>query len=280
MSTTNTKKARKTQAEKQNDLLQYRDLLFRCLSKWYWFALSAILCVTLATFYILRQAPVFTRSMEIQIKSETQGKSMPGGVQGFSDLGIFRSSTNVNNELRALQSPDNMNEIVRLLHLDMNYSIDGTFHDKTLYGHNLPATATIGGLDDDATVSFDMKLNGNKVKLSNFVFDKEKLPGEVQGALNDSIHTPVGNIYVEPSDIYHGDIKYPVIHVVRVSYRVASEFYLRRLGVDLADKMADVLIISISDVSTQRAEDILNTLIVVYNDKWLKDKNKVTESTS
>ena len=125
--------------DKQNDLLQYRDMLFKCLSKWYWFVLSLLVCLGFATLYIMRKAPVYTRSMEIQIKSETQGKSMPGGVQGFSDLGIFRSSTNVNNELRAFQSPDNMNEIVRIMNLDMNYSVDGTFHDYTLYGRNLPA---------------------------------------------------------------------------------------------------------------------------------------------
>lgn len=274
---------RRVVEDKQNDLLQYRDMLFKCLSKWYWFVLSLLVCLGIATLYILRKPPVYTRSMEIQIKSETQGKSMPGGVQGFSDLGIFRSSTNVNNEQRAFMSPDNMNEIVRIMHLDMNYSVDGTFHDYTLYGKNLPVAVTIGGLDDNDRVTFDMQLNGSKVTLSKFTFfnnENKKWDVEVNGPLGDSIRTPVGNIIIEPNETYHGNQQYPVIHVMRVSYRVAMEVYLRRLSVELADKMADVLVISMSDVSPQRAEDILNNLIVVYNDKWVKDKNKVTESTS
>lgn len=71
---------KRLQEDSQNDLLQYRDMLFKCLSKWYWFLISLVVCLGFATLYILRKAPVYTRSMEIQIKSETQGKSMPGGV--------------------------------------------------------------------------------------------------------------------------------------------------------------------------------------------------------
>ena len=94
--------------ENNNDLLQIKELLLGCLAKWYWFLLSVILCVGIAVFYILRTPPVYERSTEVQIKSEGQGKSMPGGIQSFNDLGIFRANTNVQNELRAFISPDNM----------------------------------------------------------------------------------------------------------------------------------------------------------------------------
>ena len=37
---------------------------------------------------------------------------------------------------------------------------------------------------------------------------------------------------------------------------------------------------SIDDASVQKAEDILNTLIEVYNEKWIQDKNQIAVSTS
>lgn len=59
-----------------------------------------------------------------------------------------------------------------------------------------------------------------------------------------------------------------------------TQSYLNRLQVNLADKNADVISLSIKDVSTQRAQDILNTLIAVYNENWVRDKNQIANSTS
>ncbi len=274
-------KKKATQTENEG-LIQLRDLFFKCLSKWYWFVISLIICVGVAMLYILRTPPVYTRSTEIQIKSEGQGKSMPGGIQSFNDLGIFRTSTNVNNELKAFKSPDNMFEIVRRLHLDMNYSIDGHFHPHTLYGRQLPVVATIGGLGDEETAAFDIDLKGDKVALSDFVINGEKVKGEVVGKFNDSINTPIGNVYIASTDRYNTKSKssYPTIHVRRSGIYPTSMSYLGKLGVGLDNKETDVITITCHDVSTQRAEDILNMLIVVYNESWVKDKNKITESTS
>ena len=41
-----------------------------------------------------------------------------------------------------------------------------------------------------------------------------------------------------------------------------------------------VINLSIKDVGVRRAEDILNTLISVYNENWVKDKNQIAISTS
>ena len=49
---------------------------------------------------------------------------------------------------------------------------------------------------------------------------------------------------------------------------------------NLSDKNADIIALSIKDVSTQRAQDILNTLIAVYNENWVRDKNQIANSTS
>lgn len=271
---------KKPQQNKQDDWLQIRDLLVQCLNKWYWFVISLAICVGIAIFYILRTPPVYNRTTEIQIKSEGQGKSMPGGVQSFNDLGIFRTSTNVNNELKAFQSPDNMYEIVRRLHLNTSYSIDGHFHAHTLYGRQLPVEVSIGGLGEEESASFDLDLDGKTAKLSSFILNGEKMKGDAKGNLNDSIKTPIGNVYVASTERYHGAGSYPTIHIARSGVYSAVMRYLGEISVGLDGKESDVITIGCRDVSTQRAEDILNMLIVVYNEKWVQDKNKITESTS
>ena len=270
--------------EKGNDFMQIKEFLYIFLGKWYWFLLSVIICVGIALFYILRTPPVYERSTEIQVKSEERGKSMPGGVQSFNDLGIFRSSTNVYNEMQAFSSPDNMNEIVRILNLDMNYSIDGRFHKHTLYGRNLPFQVTIGGIADNESVAFDLLVKGNHVSLSNLKYfddgDEVESKAEIKGNLNDSIKTPVGKIYVAPTESFLPTESYPTIHVNRSTIYATSRHYLGAINLGLVNKESDVLSISCRDVSPQRAEDILSTLIKVYNQRWVDDKNQVTESTS
>ena len=48
----------------------------------------------------------------------------------------------------------------------------------------------------------------------------------------------------------------------------------------LNSKNSTVIDITYKDVSIQRAEDFLNTIISVYNENWVKDKNQIAVSTS
>ena len=68
--------------------------------------------------------------------------------------------------------------------------------------------------------------------------------------------------------------------VTKSSLYGVTRGYAAALTVGLRDEKASVIDLSISDVSTQRAEDVLNTLIAVYNDNWIREKNTVTASTS
>lgn len=52
------------------------------------------------------------------------------------------------------------------------------------------------------------------------------------------------------------------------------------LKASINDSKASVIDLTINDVSIQRAEDILNTLISVYNENWVRDKNQIAVSTS
>ena len=126
-----------TQNQTQEESVQLMDLLYKCLSKWYWFVISAALCLALAVFYVLKTPPVYTRSAEIQIKTNSRGQSISTDAE-ISQLGLFNTNTNVYNEIKAFGAKSLMQEVVKRLNLDMNYTTDGRFHDNVLYGRSLP----------------------------------------------------------------------------------------------------------------------------------------------
>ena len=267
---------------RQEESVQLMDLVYKCLSKWHWFVISVILCLGLAIFYVLKTPPVYTRSAEIMIKTNSRGRSIAGEGDAFSELGLFNTNTNVYNEIKALAAKSNMLEVVKRLNLDMNYTTDGRFHDNVLYGSSLPFTAEIVDIPEQVPASFDLSVNASgAVSLSNFVFNGE--PAEknlvVEGAFADTLSTPAGLVLIVPT-VYYEAKEYPTVHVRRSSYRSAVSRYSSELSVSLSDKMSQVVQLTVNDISIRRAEDVLDMLVEVYNENWVADKNQIAVSTS
>ena len=110
-------------AERNEEPLSVKDFLFICLSKWHWFVISLIITLVVAVFYILRTQPLYTRASQVMIKSDSKGSSISGAMGDFSDIGIFATSSSVDNEIIAIQSPSVMAEVVRRLQLDMPWMV-------------------------------------------------------------------------------------------------------------------------------------------------------------
>lgn len=268
-------------AGQANDFLRLSDLLYLCLAKWKWFVLSLVLTCGIAVFYLLRTPPVYTRTAAVLIKEDSKGKSVSSGLESFSELGIFQSTTNVDNELIAFSSPAVMAEVVGRLRLDMNYMVSGKFHRKVAYGISLPATVTMRDFPENESASFTMKiLADSTVVLSEFVRNGEDVGGdEVRGSLSELIATPLGLMNVEPALCYVRGESYE-LYVSKSSFSRAVDVCLSNLSVALSSDKSSVINLTFKDHSIQRAEDVLNTLIVVYNENWVKDRNQIAVSTS
>lgn len=64
------------------------------------------------------------------------------------------------------------------------------------------------------------------------------------------------------------------VYVSRIGYQAATRNYTSRLSVVLSDDKSTVIKLSFDDVCIQRAEDILNTVIAVYNETGLRTRTK------
>lgn len=268
---------------KTDDFIRIQDLYYLCLAKWRWFVLSLVVCLGIATIYLLKTPPVYTRTASLLIKEESKGQSLSGDVgASFSDLGLFQSNTNVNNELISLQSPAVMFDVVKRLHLEVDYSTEGSFYPQVRYGQNLPLTVSFAGLADNETAGLTVEpVRPQGVKLTSFVHNGEKVDGEVVGALNDSLVTPIGKVVIRPAAGYVDWQKSSEpLTVSRSGLNSAVSRYAGGLSVALNDEKATIIDLSFRDVCIQRAEDILNTVIAVYNENWIKDKNQIAVSTS
>ena len=270
-----------TKPGQPDDFLRIQDLLYLCLAKWKWFVLSLAVCLGFAAVYLLRTPAVYTRTASVLIKEDSKGKSVSSDLESFSEFGLFQSSTNVNNELIAFQSPALMTEVVKRLRLDMNYFVPGKFHRQVAYGLTLPVDVTINDLPENESAGFTLEVQPDStLLLSDFTRNGTELDGkDIKGRLLDSITTPLGKIIIHTTPNYVKGETY-TLYVGKSSLYNAVNSYASNLSVSLNNEKASVVDLSFRDNSTQRAEDVLSMLISVYNENWVKDKNQIAVSTS
>lgn len=262
-----------------------------CLRKWKWILLSLVIFMGVGFLYILRQQPVYERQEQILIEDQESG-GMGSMASSFSALGLLSTNTNVYNELIAITSPAVMYEVVTRLNLDIDYTRKKLPHGITLYGTNLPIEVKFHDVGDEGNGSFRIDLNADgSARLYKFrevtedgtiKYDKEINLKRFGGM----IKTPLGIIELSKNKLYKApenpkDIEDGMtIVVTKQAKQDAVEKYMKKLSGDLTDEDAEVIDLTIKDVSVQRAVDILNTTIDVYNENWIADKNKMAVATS
>ncbi len=270
------------QLEENESSMSIKDFFYLCLAKWRWFVLSLVVVLGAAALYLLTTPPVYTRSTSLLLKFEQGPRSSITDAAGvLGDLNLFQSYTNVNNEILSLQSPALMTEVVKRLGLNVNYSTDGTFHKEVLYGLARPYEVEFEDFADNAGVSFTITPEDDgTLTLDHFRLDGDKYRGEVTAYVDSLTSTPIGTLVVRqlvPSDT---TVLGKPVYVSRSGYSAAGKAYAKKLVVGQSDDESTVIDLSIEDVSPQRAEDLLNTVIAIYNENWIKDKNQVAVSNS
>lgn len=254
------------------------DILYRTLHHWPWVLLSLVVCVGAAVVYLLCTPKVYTTTASIMIKDEAAGKS--AGAEDFGDFGLFQNKTNIQNEITTLKSADLMEEVVRRLDLDMNYYIPGRFHDVVAYGSNLPVRVEMPGFAENGSALFRVEVDGaGKVSVSDVKSGDLKSEERVQGAMNDTLMTVVGPMVVVAAEGYKPG-EAVELNVVKAPVSATAGGYESRMVIAMSGDKSSVINLTVTDQSTQRAQALLSTLIGVYNEYWIRDKNQIAVSTS
>jgi len=258
------------------------DVLASFGAHWYWFIISVAICLSVAWYHLATTSPVYTRSAMLLIKDESKGASVANIASEMQDIGLVASKSNLSNELISLKSPTLMTQVVRELQLMDYYKIPVELREQDIYGKSpVKVIFDASKKEDIDFVSFKIMLkDDDEVELYDFnnkgVEDNKKVIVKIGDTI--STQTPVGHLM-----IFHTGVEgcnYKNINYYRTSVDAATNTYNVALSVGLVDKQSTVVNLSITDESIERATDVIKTVINVYNDNWVHDKNRIAESTS
>ena len=262
-----------------DDFIRIQDLWSMFVPKWYWFAISLFITLTIAVLYLLSTPPIYTRTAAILVKDNSKSSSSTSAMNDFSDLGIFKSNTNINNELLTLKSPTLMTEVVNRLGLNETFTIRKGLKNVDLYKVS-PVTITFCD-KTEVPLSFTIKFSSKEAfAISELEISGEDIGETLSAQMGDSIQTSAGIMIVSPTQEFTDAFIGTSIRYVRGSVRAAVDTYSNALVAELGNEDATIINLSINDTSIRKAEDILNTLIEVYNENWIRDRNQIAVSTS
>lgn len=243
-----------------------------CMRNWYWFVISAIICTCLALLKSKSEPKLYKASALIMLTTETS-KEAGSQAQVFGDLGMKVGTSDLANETHKIKSTKLMENVVEHLELNIQYYGKVYLREVNTY-KNSPVRITPMR---DITTNFSISIVPKSESEFEFCINGDK--NWQKAVFGNTVKTPYGPVAVTKTKIFNKQyIDYTVIAKV-YTVNSAAKKYIGALQVEMADKMSDVLRLSIVTDNHDLGVDILNALIVAYNQDGIEDKNRVARNT-
>lgn len=264
----------------EEDTLDFKKYLYLILTNWYWFLISIF--VGLGVAYLINRytMPVYRATSSIMLNEGTSSKGLSGYENLIPGMEIYAQRKYVINEMEVLRSYSLANRA--LLDLDFNITYIGVgrsgIKEVVLY-KNCP---------------FYVELDSSKSSIFNF-------PIEIDLLNKNECEIYIGNEYdirerVKYGEFFSSDVlncriflkdpenfkekNYNKYKVFLNSLNGLSNLYKNRLGITSNDeRRGSVLFLSMIGSNSEQAVNYLNTLMDVYIQQGLEEKNQTATNT-
>ena len=263
--------------------INLRDLIKPYLKRWYWFLIGFIVFVLLGIIYIKTTAPVYKIESTVLIKDAKKMSSASGDFGVLSGLGGFAGmgTNSIENELEIFKSRRIIEDVIKDLKLQIPLFSREKYYNVELYKETAPFNIYVVNEKPDEELPkkpIDIKIEGDKITL----FSKE-LKKDVVGSFNKTISLPYVNIIITKNPGFNQrkvrKMKMDDFFFTYSDINGLVDSYQGNLQVDLTDKDATVIGLSMNYSNKDKAKDFMNDLVNKYNLYATSDKNTESKKT-
>lgn len=237
-----------------------------------WFILSIILCLLLAFTYLRYATTQYRVNGTILLKSNDKGADMSQVGDMFSDLEIFNTGKNIDDEIEVLKGKTLMQRVLRDLNLTATYYKEGKIKKTEVYSHSLHVRLIIKKLDSLYT---GKTVIITPVSPTAYLWDDGSL--KTTYTFGREIKNQYGVFTVIPSGSEPVPNEAIIIQFNDVKKLVAD--YLKELTISPVNKNGNVLKLSLNTSVPQKGIDVLNKLVELYNIEGIENKNEIAAKT-
>ena len=263
----------------QEEEIHINEIIRPYLKRWKWFVLGGIFALFIAYLFLKTQNPVYEVVSTVLIKDSK--KSIGGQdfemLRDLSGLGKM-SSDGVDNEIEVLKSKKLMTTVIKDLGLETDIYVPGFFKDTEVYGKTSPIIVKI--ISEKETTKpvepIHVTMNGDKLILNSDDI------GIINSSFDKLISLKNANIIILKNKNYVPNTKNPTNElIVKVSsLESKTNNYQEKLTAALANKDVTVIKLSMNYPNVDKAKDIINKLVEVYNADAVNDKNAESRKTA
>jgi capsular exopolysaccharide synthesis family protein len=239
------------------------EIFFKYFRYWKWFLISVAVVLLTAFIYVRYATNLYKVYSSVLIKDNQNGKAKLD-YNAFSDLGINLPDSNFENEVELLKSKTLMRQVVDSLGIGVAYYKAGNIKKQEIY-KNTPVWVSVRNQTNFGSFVIDSK--GDSV----FTITSSEENFSRTFKIEEEITSPWGLLAFKPNPFgmeefpievfLHHPSYYPIIQIVSVS------------------KASSVVEISLITPTPDKGEDIINTLVYIYNKQAIEEKNYVATQT-
>lgn len=241
------------------------------------FLLVIIFCLGAAFLYNRYTAPLY--DAQARIKIEMEGNNNPE-LAVFQDLGSFQGQMNpIIDEMEIIKSRSNFVDVVNRLQLNTQVFKLGNILDSEIYKDS---PFNLNFKESDSIVNQSgFTFYVNVVSDATFGYKRQEDEPYKQNTFGSNISTPLGDMIITPSVENIKLFKGSEFRIVIRPSTVVADIYRSRVQIAPFEiRGSNIISLYLQDRIQQRAQDIINALIAVYNENAIEDKKIAADKTS
>ena len=142
--------------------LSPKELIFKFIIYLPLFVLSVGVCVSFAYIYLRYQIPNYNSYISILIKDDKNSRGGSGGAEALDEIVIYKTKTNLANEIEILHSSTLMKKVVKALNINTQYIVEGNLKRTEFYRNCFFNYEFVSQKDSNMAFSITLKFNNNK----------------------------------------------------------------------------------------------------------------------
>ena len=264
--------------KKDANALTGKDIFYTILRNLHWIILCAVIGAVIAWFVSDRADRIYESHAKIMINSITRNRLDNGAsmLENITNRRVATTMNAINDEIIVLQSETPMLEVAKRLGLGTTYKCQTKLvrRVRDLYS-DTPIRVEFPDLKetDYATAVITVQKDSSlTIQIGDFE--------PVEGRLGDTLSTSFGRIAVHPTwalrELYYDN----PITVNHLNINDVANSYRHRVSIARNSTSDGIINFSLKDTSPERAADILNEMITVYNENTIFEKRAIIQQTS
>ena len=252
-----------TNSEPQQEEVSIVEIFFHYFRHWKWFLLSVFICALAAVLYLRYATKEYKVYSRVLIKDSKSGQT---GLDynAFEDLGISTPRGSFDNEIELLGSKTMLREMVDSLKIGASYYVKGRMKKVEIY-KNTPLFVSVSNQMTSGFFTIDS--DGE----DRFTLVSEEADFERTFTIDEELNSPWGLLTFKKNPF--GNVSFPI------EVFLHDPKYYPYIQITPINKSSNVVEISILTPTPQKGEDIINTLVGIYNQRAVEEKNYVAKST-